>query len=254
MPERSSYAPGTPSWVDLGSPDVGEANAFYSGVFGWDVDAMDDPEAGGYGMYRLRGRSVAGFGPAQNPGPPFWSVYVTVADVDAATELVGPAGGTVVVPPMDVMTAGRMAVYQDPNGSFISAWQAGETAGVELVNEPGAFVWNELATPDLAAADAFYQAVFGWGRADTSSDTASHYTVDDAVVCGAHTAGEGEPPFWSVWFMVDDCQATLDRATGLGGTTVLEPNDMGWGIGAMVADPHGAVFGFGSMAAESTEG
>ena len=38
MSERTSYAPGTPSWVDMGSPDPAAAAAFYGALFGWTVD------------------------------------------------------------------------------------------------------------------------------------------------------------------------------------------------------------------------
>ena len=47
MSERTSYAPGTPSWVDLGTPDVEASTAFYSALFGWDI-LPGPPEAGGY--------------------------------------------------------------------------------------------------------------------------------------------------------------------------------------------------------------
>mgnify|MGYP001067420565 CR=1 FL=1 len=38
MTERTSYAPGTPSWVDLGTPDIDAAVAFYGGLFGWRIE------------------------------------------------------------------------------------------------------------------------------------------------------------------------------------------------------------------------
>lgn len=249
MVERSSYTPGTPSFVDLGSPDPDAAAAFYGALFGWAVDDLG-PDAGGYRMFLLRDRVVAGLGPQQNPGPPFWSVYVTVDDVDRTAGSITEHGGTVVAGPMDVMTAGRMAVAQDAVGSFVSAWQAGESIGCELVNETGAFTWNELATTDLDAAKRFYTAVFGWGVDDAmSGDDAAIFTVDGDVVCGAHVAGEGEFPAWSVWFSVDDCDAAAEQVTGLGGSVLVPPNDMSFGRGSVVADPHGAVFGIGSMAA-----
>ena len=74
---------GVPSWIDMGAPDVDAAAAFYSDLFGWEVEAGSD-QTGGYRVCTMRGRAVAGLGPAQNPGPPFWSTYVTVDDVEAA--------------------------------------------------------------------------------------------------------------------------------------------------------------------------
>ncbi|MBV8959328.1 MAG: VOC family protein, partial [Actinobacteria bacterium] len=32
-----SYENGVPSWVDLGTADLPAARAFYTGLFGWDI-------------------------------------------------------------------------------------------------------------------------------------------------------------------------------------------------------------------------
>jgi predicted enzyme related to lactoylglutathione lyase len=250
MSERTSYAPGTPSWIDLGTPDMGAAAAFYGGLFGWSIEPDSRPEAGGYAMCMLKGRPVAGLGPQMNPDvPPYWSVYVTVVNADAAVAVVDANGGTVLMEGMDVLDVGRMGILQDPGGSVISVWEPRSHAGAGLVNEPGTFAWNELATTEVAKVSAFYGAVFGWGLGDGSSDTASIFTLDGEVVCGAHQAGDGEHPSWSVWFAVDDCDAAAAEVTNLGGSVLMPPSDMDFGRGAVVADPHGAVFGIGVMGA-----
>ena len=254
MPARSEYRPGTPCWVDLGSPDTAAAASFYGALFGWSAEVDPRPDAGGYGMFKLGDKLVAGLGPQMDTSrPPYWTVYVSVADVDETLEKAKAAGGNVVVGPLDVFDAGRMAVLQDAVGSFVSVWQPGQHVGAQLVNEPGTFTWNELATTDLAAARDFYQSVFGWGLdPDASSDTAAIFTVEGRMVCGAHTAGEGEFPAWSVWFSVADTDASATRASELGGRLLMPPSDMDFGRGAVVADPQGAVFGIGSLS-EATQ-
>jgi uncharacterized protein len=248
MSVRTSYPAGTPSWVDLGTPDTSASAEFYAAIFGWKADFEPNPDAGGYGLFRIGDKSVAGIGPQQNPGmPPFWAVYVTVADADATTAKATEAGATVLAGPMDVLDAGRMAVFQDPVGSFISIWQAKEHIGSELVNEPNTFAWNELATTDLAGARAFYTSVFGWERSEHSGDTSDIYAVGGNVTCGAHAAGPGEFPAWSVWFAVEDCDATAAKVAEIGGAIMMPPSDMDFGRGAVVADPQGAVFGIGVM-------
>jgi predicted enzyme related to lactoylglutathione lyase len=251
MPERTSYAPGTPSWVDLGSPDPERAGAFYGSLFGWTADPDDRPEAGGYTLCTIDGKAVAGLGPQMNPDmPPFWSVYITVANADDTLARAANSGGTVVMGPMDVLDAGRMGIIQDPVGSFISVWQPGAHIGAQLVNEPGAFAWNELGTTDLARARDFYTSLFGWGiEPHASSDASAIFTVDGNVICGSHVVGDGEFPSWSVWFAVEDCDASAQQVVDLGGSVLMPPSDMEFGRGAVVADPHGAVFGIGSMAA-----
>lgn len=123
MPDRTSYAPGTPRWIDL-STDAEAAIPFYTGLFGSTAFSLGD-EAGGYGFFLHDGKQAAGFGPQQNPGPPVWSSYITVEDVGASAAAVTAAGGTVVMPPMDV-PAGRFALVQDPQGGMFAVIRLAE--------------------------------------------------------------------------------------------------------------------------------
>jgi predicted enzyme related to lactoylglutathione lyase len=67
---------------------------------------------------------------------------------------------------MDVMDAGRMAVFADPLGAVIGLWQPNQHTGAQVANEPGTYCWSELITTDLDASKAFYGAVFGWDAED----------------------------------------------------------------------------------------
>ena len=168
------YEPGVPSWVDLGAPDPQLAADFYGSLFGWEAPE-GPPESGGYRVAMVGDAAVAGIGPQQNPGPPVWATYVNVEDADAVAASVTEHGGQVLVPPMDVMDAGRMAVFMDPMGAVFSVWQPNQHPGAQLVNEPGTWSWSELITSDVPASKAFYGAVFGWG-ADTHGEGPGAYT------------------------------------------------------------------------------
>jgi predicted enzyme related to lactoylglutathione lyase len=49
MSERTSYAAGTPCWVDLATPDLDAAESFYREVFGWEIPELpNSAEMGGY--------------------------------------------------------------------------------------------------------------------------------------------------------------------------------------------------------------
>src|SRR3954468_21676069 len=97
------YPPGTPLWVDLGSPDLDASLAFYRTLFGWTASEPGPPEAGGYRFFEQDGKMVAGLGPLMHEGqPPAWSNYVSVTDADATAAAARDAGGSVVVEPMDV--------------------------------------------------------------------------------------------------------------------------------------------------------
>ena len=60
--EFERYEDGVPSWVDLGSTDLGKSRQFYGALFGWNCPE-GPPEAGGYSVCDLDGKTVAGLGP-----------------------------------------------------------------------------------------------------------------------------------------------------------------------------------------------
>jgi len=136
MSERTSYAPGIPCWVDLGSPDLDASVDFYKALFGWEVPASENVEqTGGYRRATKNGTDVAGMMPLMQEGqPPAWSSYVSVADADATAAAVKEAGGSVLAEPMDVMELGRMAVFADPTGAVFGIWQPGTFHGAGLVS------------------------------------------------------------------------------------------------------------------------
>ena len=244
MAEMSKYEHGVPSWVDIGTPDPPAALRFYGELFGWDAQDMGE-DAGHYTIVSKKGRQVAAISPAQDPGPPRWTTYINVDDVDAVAGRVDGAGGKVIMAPMDVMSAGRMAIFADPTGAVIAAWQPGEHIGAELVNEAGALIWNELSTSDVARARAFYGDAFGWAWG--GSDEYAEAQVSGRTVAGVSPRRPGlpaeVPDHWLVYFGTDDVDADFRRAVDLGATGVAEPMDIpGVGRFAVLVDPQGATF------------
>ena len=248
MPE---YAPGTPSWIDLSSPDPDASAAFYRGLMGWEATEPGPvEETGGYRMFQQDGKNVGGLmGHMQEGQPTVWSTYVSVADADDTTAKVKSAGGTVVVEPMDVMDIGRMAFYSDPTGAVFGVWQPKEFAGADLVNVPNSLCWNELLTRDIEAGRAFYPAVFGWGMSrpqfDDAPETYTLWEVNGQPVGGMMQMTDDffppeVPPHWGVCFAVADCDATAAKARELGATITYEPMDMSLGRFAGMIDPQGA--------------
>ena len=247
MPEVAVYAPGTPMWVDLGTPDLAGSTQFYSKLFGWDAD---EPvaEAGGYTLLRQNGKVVAGIGPIMMEGQPTaWSTYVCTEDADETAAKVQAAGGKVIAPPMQVMNQGKMAVFQDPTGAYIGVWQPQDMQGAEPVNEPNSLCWNELDTRDLASAKEFYAKVFGW-NAKTADGTIPYteWHLGDRSIGGAMDITgrmpDEVPANWLTYFAVDDCEATCATAKQLGGAVMMEPMDIDPGRFAVIADPQGGVF------------
>ncbi|HTT87077.1 MAG TPA: VOC family protein [Acidimicrobiales bacterium] len=244
MPEMTRYDHGVPSWVDIGLPDPQEGLRFYGALFGWEGQDLGEA-AGHYTIARKDGRQVAAISAAQDPGPPRWTTYVNVDDADAVAKEAELAGGKVVLAPMDVMSAGRMAVLQDTTGALISAWQPRDHIGAQLVNEPGAYTWGELSTSDMARSKDFYSKVFGWvwgGAEEYAEAQVGGRTVAGAMPRPAEMPAEA-PDGWLVYFGAQDVDTDTRRAVDLGATALVGPTDIpGTGRFAVLMDPQGATF------------
>ncbi|MEM7736474.1 MAG: VOC family protein [Deinococcota bacterium] len=242
----SSYPDGMFNWVDLSTPDMEGAKAFYTNLFGWDARDRTTNQDTIYTMFSLEGQTVAGMSPAQSEeSPAFWASYVKHSDVDAATQRATEAGGEVIMPPMDVMSEGRMAFIKDAAGAAFGVWQPKNHIGAALVNTPGALVWNELQTQNPTIASKFYEDVFGW---QTTADDTGYMMIQNgervqAAMIDMSTDHPDMPPHWAVYFMVADIKASTDKVEQLGGK-VLAPNiDAGeMGAFSMAQDPQGGMF------------
>ena len=271
MPERDRYIPGVPCWVDTSQPDPDAAAAFYAGLFGWEFeDVMPAGSPGRYLAARIRGEDVAAVGSIPDGAPAFatWNTYIWVDSADETAAKVEAAGGRTLMAPFDVMTAGRMGVFADPEGAVFCVWQARAHRGARIVNEAGTLNFNGLNTRDAAAAKRFYSAVFGWDtrtfgsfEAWTLAAYGDHLERDrpglreqtaemgvpgfEDVVAAINPIGEGQqdvPAHWSVTFAVDDADVTAAKAAELGGRILVPPFDAPWVRMSVIADPQGATF------------
>lgn len=251
MTTHTSYPQGAPCYVELNTPDQPAAKEFYQALFGWEL--QDEPMGGEafYTSVRRGDAHLAGItshmeGMAGHPA--FWSVYLTVDDVDAAAEKVTAAGGVVEAGPMDVMDLGRMAAIQDPTKARVNLWQPRTSIGTEVRDEPGTPAWNELFTPDVKTATEFYTAVLGLEWDTESMGDMGDYTmskIGDLHWSGvmALPADDPTPPHWNVYFGVADTDATVATAESHGAKVVVPPMDVPHvGRMALLADPQGGMF------------
>src|SRR5687767_13429327 len=124
MQETTTRLTNKPAWIDLATSDAEASRAFYAKLFGWQWEVNPDLQYGGYGLAKIGGKDAAGLGPKQMPEQPTaWTLYIGSDDIDALAKRITDAGGQVVSAPFEVGDQGRMAVFQDPTGAFISAWQ-----------------------------------------------------------------------------------------------------------------------------------
>jgi uncharacterized protein len=272
MPERDGYIPGVPCWVDTSQPDPQASLPFYTGLFGWEFEnSMPEGSEGEYFIGRLRGGDVAAVGSNPPGAPPIavWNTYVWVDSADDTASRVRAAGGSVLTEPFDVMEAGRMGVFTDPEGAAFCVWQAKENRGARIVNEHGSLNFNGLATRDPEGAKAFYGAVFGWetlalpagvmwtlpgygdhleerspGLRDQMAQMGGPEGFIDVVAALTPIADDdsGTPAHWSVTFAVDDAEKAAATAGELGGEVVAGPSDAPWSRTVTLEDPQGATF------------
>ena len=260
MPKRTSYAQGTPNWVDLQTSDQEAAKAFYAGLFGWAYDDQPMPQGQVYSMARLGEDNVAAIAPqppemAAAGTPPMWNTYIAVDSVDDAVAKVPGAGGRVAMPAFDVMDAGRMAFALDPGGAAVGLWQASQHIGATLVNETGTVGWNELVTADPAGSAGFYQQVAGLTTSvmEMGDDKYTLFEVDGAMVGGTTPPPmPGTPNHWHVYFVVDDADAAAAKAGELGGSVLVAPFDTPVGRMSVLRDPQGAMFSIMQPAARDS--
>lgn len=236
---------GTPTWIDLGVPDLEQAMDFYGALFGWEFD-VGPAERGHYTMCLLRGRRVAAMAPNPDTATScWWNVHFAVDDCDEAAKRIAEEGGAVLAEPVDVMDQGRMAIVRDPVGAHFGLWQGREHIGSEVVGEPGAVLRHDLNTPMPGPAREFYPAVFDLvldrDEDQPELDLTPLRRPDGHEVAGVLATPGAPRSVWTTTFEVADADEAVRLVTEAGGdsdgahTTVR-------GRTAVVTDPFGARF------------
>lgn len=111
----------------------------------------------------------------------------------------------------------------------------------------GDFCWNELMTPDVEKAKAFYKALFNWEYQEISSDGEKYTMLKTA---GGEGGGimqtpadkQGQiPPHWMSYINVDNLDESLAKATSLGASVKIPATAVkDFGRFAIIIDPTGA--------------
>ncbi|MGW1007177.1 VOC family protein [Streptomyces sp. NPDC002520] len=229
----SVYGEGVPCWVDAQLSDVEAGKRFYGELFGWTFEAA----FGSSVLARLDGEPVATLAQkADGRLPTVWTVYFATPDARALARRITAAGGQLVMAPTEVEDLGTAALAADPGRAVFGLWQPGTHQGFGRRHAPGTFVWAELYTRDVAAANTFYgdlfhDALFGegnepdFGRADVSE-------VFPAEM----------PPHFLTHFRVADLDGALGTVQRLGGRIQVPPFVASYGRVAVVTDNQGASF------------
>ena len=248
MPVRDEYAAGTPSWIELSTPDLDGAKQFYGEIFGWDFDG-GNPEYGYYTQAFLKGHRVAGIRPIQENSnfSTMWNTYLATDDADAIAKKAVEEGGTILMEPMDVGDVGRMLLVRDPIGALVGFLQTGSDGGTRLVNEPGTPIWNELVVSDTTAVQAFYGALFDYKMEPSKLDSKYlllkiRVTGNEVAACSVALPADTAPYWMTYFFAVGSVDNVVATVVELGGTVIVQPFDGLYGRFVVCKDRWGATF------------
>ena len=106
-------------------------------------------------------------------------------------------------------------------------------------------------TPDVDAAIAFYEKIFGWkgSKVDMPGMEYTEIKLNDRSIGGAMKPPmAGMPAAWGVYFAVEDADRAAEITKARGGSVIQQPTDIPPGRFAVLTDPAGAFFNVIKMA------
>lgn len=250
--QTTPRAHGALTWMDLSTPDLEGAKRFYQQVFGWEYLDLG-AEFGHYHYALADGRAAAGIGQMApgSPMPPAWTMYLASAEGDV--ERVQALGGQVVLEPMAVGDAGKMAVCVDPTGAVFGLWQPIDFIGAAVEAEHGGLAWSEVNTRDAAAACEFYGKLFGLSPRKLEGQEYFIMQRGEEMAFGILQMDEqwgDRPPHWMGYFAVDNTDAALERVLAAGGSVGAPAFDTPYGRMAVIVDPAGAAISIVQLPAQ----
>lgn len=253
QPASTEHHVGKVIWVELVTPDLAGAKAFYSGLFGWTFQDLHGDKTD-YAVALLDGRPVGGLlqraVPPAEHRQPSWLAFIAVRDVDAAKRTALEHGAKVVFEPKTYPRRGRQAVFADPDGAVFAVLASSSGDPTDVLAAPGEWIWSSLHTTNPDTDAAFYQTLLGYDVFDVPSEDGSEHVIlssdDYARASVNHFPGDSSRrhPHWLNFVRVVDAAGAAAKAVALGGRVLVEPHiDRHGGNVAVVADPTGAPIG-----------
>ncbi len=228
---------------DIAGPDGPALQKFYQDLFGWQVQVQGE-EMGNYGLVQTNEGGIGGgiFGTTEDmPARSYVTFYIHVEDLGAALDKLSGMGGATAMPPMEIAPGmGSIAMFTDPAHNTIGLYSLPTEWDGEMPPKGSAppVVHFELGGSDAAALEDFYTKMFGWKVNAVAMGGGMTYRLveqePDGIGGGIFQHMEGMPPNApSVAVLVDDLQAYLDKAVGLGATALMQPNEIPGGFGSL---------------------
>jgi predicted enzyme related to lactoylglutathione lyase len=251
-------------WADLFTANPDAAQAFYTGLFGWEATTIERTTKSGTHTYVVLsngGEPVAGIArrPArkQRDVQALWVGYVSVPDVAKALAAATAGGGRVLFPAKNLPQRGTQALFVDPEGAELGVLHSSAGDPGEYAADPGDWTWAQLFARDPSAEGNYYSSVAGL---DVLPDTDDAHPNLFILASGGYSRASVAPlpprpnakPGWLLFVRVSDVKAAAAKAISLGGRVLVAPTDAPtdyWR--AVVADPTGAIIGLVQLQQQS---
>lgn len=232
------------SWHGLLTKDAAAANAFYSGLFGWEIQRSSE----GRYLVTHNGALIGGVTEIEESttgeDESTWLLGISVPDVKASVAEARRLGARILVDVTNAQGIGDWAVIRDTQAAEVLVFSPERPLGDD--GGDGSWVWAELWTEDIEASTQFYSSVVGWegGTWERPDGPYPVFLSNGELSAGLVPLEDGGwRPGWAPYVGVADLLATLTRAVELGGQVLLEPDpDMDEGLVAAIADPTGVGF------------
>jgi predicted enzyme related to lactoylglutathione lyase len=250
---RPVHLQGKVVWADLVTPNLGGAEAFYTGLFGWSMREMHVGDTD-YALASVDGRPIAGLvqrsiAPGEHKQS-HWLSFIAVHDADGAVRTAAADGAKVLSKPTTYGRRGRQAVLSGPDGAVFAVLASRSGDPEDFLAQPGEWIWSALLTDDPDGEAKFYKAVFGYDVFDLPSDDGLEHVIlssQDFARAGINSLPKDthhRHPHWLNFIRVKDTAEAVAKAEALGGKILVEPRvDRHGGRVALLADPYGAPFG-----------
>ena len=232
-------------WFDLLTDDVAAVKSFYADIFAWEFDGSES----GYTKIMHKGDYIGGIIYSerldQKVSEAQWLSYLSVPDVDRATEFLRQNGGGILREPMDLDERGRASVVADPQGAVFVMLSTRDGDPEDIKPRLGEWLWCELITINANDAASFYTSLVGYTQDAREVGEGRMYYVmkyDDIPRVGIlKRPWENIRPNWLPYIRVEDPAVVADRVPTIGGKVIIAPDPgIRKGTVAVIADPTGA--------------
>ena len=247
----AQQVPGKFVWADMFTNEPEAAAAFYCSLFGWTSMPVEKRDKSyiilSNGDHPVAGMVQRDSGTGKRPS--IWIGYISSLDASAALARAVKAGATERAPATNFKDRGYQAILSDVEGAPVGILQSTSGDRPDEEPKPGDWNWFEYYSLKPEATASFYATAFGYeAKVDDRPDKAGHVFLTSAGRARAGIAPLPAAPDaragWLGCLRVADIDATLAKATTLGGQIIVQPRPAALGSRfAVIADPTGGEVG-----------